>query len=216
MKQLLLHGPAKTASRAKLIQLKSEFDADSISTFDESVGNSVIIAAWQTGSMFGEERTIILENPDLELDVTPAFDLVNLLVWIDKDASKSAIYKSFLNSQKTVMFFPETQEVTVFPWLDLLGNRDKRAFVEIEKLKKNGFDIYYFLTMAFYLLRNLTVMPSKLSAFQREKLKKQRTKFGPDELVKIYQALLELEYKLKSGLIEKSQAEFVLVNQFME
>ncbi len=216
LKQLLLHGPAKIASRTKLFQLKSSLNSEEVTYFDEGSNSSEIVSAIQTIPMFGSVRTIVLENPDTNLQLDTTFDQVNLLVWFDSDVSKSSVYKQFVDHKKEILFFAEGQELTVFPFLDMLGNRKKTAFVEIERLKMQSFDIYYFLTMAYYLLRNLTVLPQKLSPFQKQKLAKQKNNFSEKELITIFQNLLKLEFQLKSGLIDSKQAEFRLINEFMD
>ena len=115
-----------------------------------------------------------------------------------------------------VMFFPEGKEVSIFPFLDLLAAKDKKAFLELQKLKDGGFDIYYFLTMTFYLLRNLVATPKRAPDFVRTKLQRQRKNFTEAKITQLYKDLLEIDFKIKSGLMEIPQAEFLLINRFLE
>ena len=118
------------------------------------------------------------------------------------------------NRNGQILFFPESKEVSVFPFLDYLVSRDKKAFLEIEKLKMAGFDIHYFITMVFYLLRNLVATPKNAKSFIKEKLIRQRKNFTQGKITNLYNDILEIDFKIKSGLLEKSQAEFSLVNKF--
>ena len=114
------------------------------------------------------------------------------------------------------MLFPEAQEVSVFPLLRLLGSRSPQAFLELEKLKAAGFDNQYFITMIFYLLRNLVSTPKKAAEFVRNNNEKMRKNFTRDELVDLYKSILEVDFKIKKGLIEESQTEFLLVQKFLQ
>ena len=80
---------------------------------------------------------------------------------------------------------------------------------------RQGFDIFYLLTMVFYLLRSLTVTPQKASDFVRKKLERQRAGFDRQKITGLYKEMLEIDFKIKSGLLEKEQAEFLLVNEFI-
>ena len=113
-----------------------------------------------------------------------------------------------------VLFFPEAREVSVFPLLDYLANKDNKAFLEIKKLKNAGYDIFYFITMTFYLLRNLVATPKTAQQFVKDKLIRQRKNFSLERLTNLYKEILEIDFKIKSGLLEKDQAEFLLVNKF--
>ena len=114
-----------------------------------------------------------------------------------------------------ILFFPEGKEVSVFPLLDHLANGDKKAFLEIKKLKNGGFDIFYIITMVFYLLRNLVSTPKTAPQFVKDKLVRQRKNFSLERLTNLYKEILEIDFKIKSGLLEKDQAEFLLVNKFI-
>ena len=89
-----------------------------------------------------------------------------------------------------------------------------KAFLEIKKLKMAGFDIYYIMTMVFYLLRNLVASPKNAPDFVKQKLMRQRKNFNLERLIFLYKEVLQIDFKLKSGLIEVEQAEFSLVNLF--
>lgn len=224
MKLQLLHGPAESTSRKKLIDLKQKFDSNSVRVFEEGFPIDEIIGSLNTTSLFPEEKLFILENPDENFigypqHTNPSGQNSNpytLILWFDHELSPKKPLLEWVKKEKgEVLFFPEAREISVFPFLDLLAGGDNKAFLEINKLKNAGFDIFYFLTMTFYLLRNLTVTPLSAPQFVKEKLIRQRRNFPPEKIKKLYKDILEMEFKLKSGLLESKQAEFILVNEFI-
>lgn len=210
MKPLLLHGPAIKASRIKLQELRKKFNPINAVVFEEGTNLQTILGALATQSLFPEEQLVILENPLEEFSNCSLSTVTcNLTLWFDHE----------INIKKwpgfEVLFFPEGKEVSVFPFLDFLATKDKKAFLEMEKLKAAGFDIFYLLTMSFYLLRNLAVTSKKAPQFVKDKLQRQRKNFSLEKVISLYKEVLEIDFKIKSGLLEKPQAEFLLVNKFL-
>lgn len=212
MRQLLLHGPAKTASRKKLTELKQKFSQNNIMVFEEGVNIQTLLGNLATLSLFTDEQLVIVENPpaDLKLDSLILNNCLTLVLWFDNEVDTKK-WPGF-----EAMFFPESREVSVFPFLDSLAIQDKKAFLEAEKLKKANFDIHYLLTMVFYLLRNLANTPKNAPQFVKEKLIRQRKNFSQDKIVRLYKKMLEIDFKIKSGLLGKDQAEFFLINSFLQ
>lgn len=214
MKPLLLHGNAKIVSRKKLIDLKQQYDPNSISVYEQGTKVQDILGGVMTMPMLGEERLIILENPpeDLTFDFQPA---VSLVIWYEKEISdKKPIYEYFKKNGQ-IAYFPEGKERSIFPFLDMLVAGDPKAFLELEQLKLNGFEIQYFITMLFYQLRNLAVIPAKSPQFVKEKIARQRQKFPLQKVKNLYKEILEIDFKIKSGLLEVSQAEFLIISKFI-
>lgn len=218
MKLLLLHGPAINVSRIKLQELRSKFTSDNIVIFDKGEEKSEILVSLQSMSLFDSERLIIVENPseeELFLDPPTLVDSLTLILWFDHEISpKKAIYE-WVKKNGQMFFFPEAKDASVFPFLDYLAAQDRKAFLEIEKLKRSGFDVHYFITMVFYLLRNLVNTPKNAPQFVKDKLSRQRKNFSMERIVNLYKEILEIDFKIKSGLLEKSQAEFLIVNKFI-
>lgn len=210
MMPLLLHGPAIKTSRTKLQDLRKKFDPDNIVVFGSEASPGQVVADLMTVPLFSEDRLIVWENPSEDFVLNSELITPNssLILWFDHkiDPKKWSGFE--------VLFFSEAKEVSVFPLLDYLAAKDQKAFLEIEKLKQNGFDIHYFLTMTFYLLRNLVVTPKTAPDFVKRKLARQRVEFDRAMIIKLYKDLLEIDFKIKSGLLEKPQAEFLLVNKF--
>lgn len=215
MKPHLLHGPAKVVSRKKLIEIKKAFDQNSVMVFEEGSDLQVVLGSLATPSLFSDQQLIILENPpeDFTNYPLPTTDY-QLILWFDHEILDKKPIMQWVKKNGQVLFFPEAKEVSVFPFLDYLATKDNRAFLEIAKLKKGGFEIQYFMTMVFYLLRNLAVTPKNAPSFVKSKLEKQRKNFTLEKITNLYKDILGLDFKIKSGLLEKEQAEFSLINLF--
>ena len=212
MKLQLLHGPAITSSRKKLLEIKGKFDPENVIIFEKGSDTSQIMDSLGTTPLFGEEQLAIFENPSEELTaklLTINYKLLTIILWFDKEID----VKKFPGAEVSV--FPESQEVSVFPFLRLLGGKDPKAFLELEKLKRAGFDSQYFITMILYLLRNLVSTPKKAAEFVRNNNEKMRKNFTRDELVDLYKSILEVDFKIKKGLLETEQAEHLLVSRFL-
>lgn len=210
MMRLLLHGPAKSASRKKLIELKQKFDPNNVGVFEEGADRKTIKEALAGQSLFSSEQLIVVENPLSELSEDNFnFGNCSLILWFDHEIDPKK-WSSF-----EISFFPETKEVSVFPFLNFLAEKDRNAYLELDKLKKAGFDIQYILTMVFYLLRSLAVAPKKVPDFVRKKLERQRINFPLDKVIQLYNEMLQIDFKIKSGLLEKDHAEFLLVQKFI-
>mgnify|MGYP001614707679 CR=1 FL=1 len=211
MMQLLLHGPATNASRIKLQELRSRFHPDNVVVFEKGEELGTILTNLQSSSLFDGERLVVMENPSDDLSsLIPDSNNLKLILWFDHEVD----IKKWSKFQP--QFFPEAKEVSVFPFLDCLVAGDRKAFLEIEKLKNGDFDIYYLITMVFYRLRTLAVTPKNASSFIRDKLQRQRKVFTQERIIKLYKEILEIDFKIKSGLLEKPQAEFLLVEKFIE
>lgn len=218
MRVVLLHGSAQISSRSKLLELKKDFDISDIVTFSTGANLQDILGAISTPSLLSENQLIILENPPEDLDSPLANDNLSLILWFDHEVSvKKTILESVKKNKGEILFFPAEKEASIFPFLDLLGSRDKKAYLELAKLQKTHekfSDMQYLSTMIFYLLRSLLITPESAAPFVRQKLDKQRKNFSQDELENLYRSALEIDYKIKSGLLDLKQAEFQLINNF--
>lgn len=212
MKVLVLHGSGINSSRSKLLEIKQKFDPNNIVTFDPSASSGQVMAALQTMPMFGEEHLIIVENPpdDLLLNFPlHTSHLPLLILWFDHEIDP----KKFKGAE--ILFFPEAKETSVFPFLDKLAEKNPNAFIDLEKLKKSGLDTQYFITMIFYLLRSLIYQPKNMHPFARQKAQKQSKNFSRDEIISLYKYILDLDFKIKNGLMEPEHGEFLLINRFI-
>lgn len=215
-KLLLLHGPAVTSSRKKLSEIKKGFDPANVVVFEPGSSVGRIIADVQTVPIFGQDRLFILENPPEDIDYRLSPADYWLIFWFDHEVGEKKPLMSWLRQSKgEALFFKEEKEVSVFPFLDDLGNKDKNAFVKLNRLKAENLDSQYIIAMIFYLLRSLTVIKKNAPEFVRQKQLRQKKNFSAADLVKLYRFVLETDFKIKSGLLEPEQAEFSLVSRFI-
>ncbi len=217
MKPLLLHGPAIEVSRRKLQDIRQQLDVADVLVFEKDADLQQILTNLQSQSLFDNERLIILENPPEAFQLSIVNCQLSIVLWFDHEVD----IKKWPGFE--VLFFPESREVSIFPFLDMLATGDKRAYLEMDKLKKaglpagrQGFDMQYFITMIFYLLRNLVATPKKAPDFVKKKLQKQRQRFNLKKIETLYKDILWLDFKIKSGFLEKDQAEFLLIDKFIE
>lgn len=219
MRVVLLHGPAQISSRSRLLEIKKSFTPDEIVTFSEGSNLQDILGTISTPSLLSTNQLTILENPPEDLDLPLANDNLSLVLWFDHEVSvKKSILESVKKNRGEILFFPAEKEASIFPFLDLLGNRDKKAYLELAKLQKTHekfSDMQYLSTMIFYLLRSLLITPTNAAPFVKQKLDKQRKNFSQNELENLYRATLETDFKIKSGLLDLKQAQFQLIDNFV-
>ena len=215
MRQMLLHGASKAVSRKKLLEIKQKFDTNNVVVFEEGSDLQSVLGNLVTPSLFSDQQLIILENPPedfINFPLSPS--PLTLVFWFDHEVGEKKPIMEWAKINGQIFFFPEAKEASVFLFLDYLVNQDKKAFLELDKLKRVGLDTQYFITMVFYLLRNLSVTPKNAKPFMKEKLERQRRSFSLEKIISLYKEILEIDFKIKSGLLEKDQAEFLLVNLF--
>src|SRR3989344_471498 len=155
------------------------------------------------------------------INLKAKFDSNNVMVFeegSDLEAIMGSLMTPMLLSEEQLVILenpPEDFTLDLSIVTNNLVNKDKRAYLEMEKLKNANFDVAYFITMIFYLLRSLVFTPKSAPAFVRDKLKRQRIGFSLNDLIKLYKNLLIIDFKIKSGVLEKPQAEFLLINKFL-
>src|SRR3989338_6551788 len=101
MKLLLLHGPAKVASRNKLLSIKSKYDQNNIITYDEGTDLKIILDNLSTQSLFVQDRLIILENPSEEYINYTLYSIpYTLILWFDHEISVKKTILEFAKKEK--------------------------------------------------------------------------------------------------------------------
>lgn len=215
-KPLLLHGAAIISSRKKLSDLKNKFDQNSTVVFGEEADLEDIKNNLVATPLFSNERLVILENPPEDF---PNYQLLasrsepttnyQLILWFDHEVDTKK-YRGF-----EILYFPESRELSVFSFLNKLGAKEEGAYLEMDKLKKGGYEGQYLIIMIFYLLRNLVATPKNAKDFVRDKNAKMRKNFTQENLIDLYKFVLETDFKIKTGLLEPDQAEFFLVKKFL-
>lgn len=215
MKLLFLHGPAVNLSRQRLSLVKSQFEAADVLVFEKGSDPQTMMGNLMTPSLLSKEQLIVLENAP-ELDLPALSDNLTVVFWFDKEINEKNKLLNFVRENKgQVLYFAPEKETSVFPFLDRIAAKDKQAFLEIKKLKQAGFDTQYLITMILYQLRSLITTKKDAKVFVKEKVARQRKNFTLEELVDLYRFVLATDFKIKTGLIENTQAEFLIVNKFV-
>lgn len=218
MNLIILHGNGLTGQINKLQDIKSRFDPLNIveisgkeSDFEKAVVNL------STSSLFSQERLVILEDFEESLDISklPSEPDLTIVVRFPKAlhaSSKLLKSASSLNSQ--IILVTETDENTIFPFLDKLSEKRPQALLELDPLLEQ-FGGQYVLTMVFYMFRRLIQKPKKLPEFILRKLELQRRNFDPKKIKALYHFALETDFKMKNGLIEEKLGLTLILNRIL-
>ena len=215
MKLHLVHGPAISESRKKISEIRNGFETDNIISL-ENPNAAQVTELLLSLSLIDDNRLFIFENPPKDLYFKKLFltDDLTVIFWFDDDLTEKDQLLRWVKQQKgQIINFPESKEITAFSFLDALGYKDKKAFLELERLKKAGFDTQYIITMVYYLLRSLAQDNKKMPPFVQKKILKQRQNFS--SIKDLYKLVIENDFKIKNGLLNEQQAEFNIISAFV-
>lgn len=214
MKLILIHGSFEDAILKKIAEIKKSFDplaTTEISEYDPGFHFS-------SPSLFSDKRLVILENPDIKIieqGIVQSDPDLTILIRCSKGLEKSsAVLKKVIEARGEVFSFEESSQVSIFPFLDMLGNLNKRAYGEFEK-NYNEFGGQYILTMLAYFLRRMVVKTKSSSDFMRQKIETQRKNFGLEKIRKLYREVITTDYKIKQGLAEDKLALTLLIQKIL-
>lgn len=214
MKLILLHGNFQDALIKKASQIKKEFDPLSITELSE-VGSGFSFAS---PGLFSQKRLIILENPDLKIVEKAALEVdpdLTVLIKFNKSLEKtSATLKKVLEVKGEVLTFDESNQTSIFPFLDMLGTKNPNAFKEFEK-NYSEFGGQYLLTMLAYFLRRMVAKPKSNSDFMRQKIETQKRNFPWEKIKDLYKEIIETDFKIKQGLGEEKLGVTLLVQKIL-
>lgn len=214
MKLILIYGSFQDAVLKKVSEVKKKIDPLSISEISEGASRF----DFASPSLFSDKRLIILENPDIEI-VEQAIshddaDLTILIKFSKALEKSSLVLKKVLELKGEVLSFDETSQISIFPFLDMLGNLNRRVFIEFEK-NYNEMGGQYILTMLAYFLRRMVQKPKSGSDFMRQKIETQKRNFNLGRIEKLYREIIETDFKIKQGLTEERFAVTQLVQKIL-
>lgn len=213
MKLILIHGSLQTAVLNKLSQIKKDFDALAITEVSDANFNFS-----SSSGLFSDKRLIILENPDLKtiekvlIETDP--DLTVVAKFSKTLEKSSPILKKLTGSDAEIITFDETNQISIFPWLDMLGTKNKNSLKEFEK-NYSEFGGQYLLIMLSYFLRRMIQKPKSSSDFMRQKIESQKKNFPIETIKSLYKEIIETDFKIKQGLIEEKLALTLLVGKIL-
>lgn len=214
MKLILVHGSLQEAVLNKTGTIKKEFDPLSIT---EASGTGAGFSL-SSPSLFSSKRLIVLENPDIKLVEKAVLEKdpdLTILIRFSKSLEKSsAVLKKVLEIGGEVILFEENNLTSIFPFLDMLGTKNRSAFKEFEK-NYSEFGGQYLLTMLAYFLRRMIQKPKSNSDFMRQKIENQKKNFSQEQITDIYKEIIETDFRIKQGLVEEKLGVTMLVQKVL-
>lgn len=213
MKLILVHGNFQDALLKKVSEIKKGFDSLSISEI-----SGIQTFSFSSPSLFSQKRLIVLENPDIKMveqSVAQNDPDLTILIKFSKNLEKtSPVLKKVLEVKGEILSFDETSETSIFPFLDMLGNKNPRSFIEFEK-NYNEMGGQYLLTMLAYFLRRMVQKPKLGSDFMRQKIESQKKNFSLKKITNLYRDIIETDFRVKQGLIEEKLALTMLASKIL-
>lgn len=215
---LIYHGNGLIAMSKAVSSIKSKFDPLAISEFNgkhHSIEEAIM--AIGTVDLFAESRLIMLENFSdktnlAKLSTNSSTTVV--LRYLKPLTATAVLLKSAKEIKAQIQEFSEADEVSIFPFLDLLGEKKVGAYVQFEKVYAE-YGGQYIFTMLYYFFRRMVVVPKKTPSFALQKLERQKQNFPLVKIGKLYQLSLETDFKIKSGLVEEKLGLTLLIEQIM-
>jgi DNA polymerase III delta subunit len=212
----VIHGTDIVASRKRLSELRGVYSPDAVqSLISKDIVYSQFSLLFSTMSMFGEKRVVVVEGK-LDGKLVDVQQIVNsdvdLVVWVgEKLRANDGLLTLVKDAKGQVDYFEEKADLTIFPFLDAVVSRNRRAaLVEYMKLMKLKSEPIYLLTMLVWQFRNL-IVPENASGFVQKKALEAKNRFTFEELRKIYYQLLQMDIAMKTG----SGVPEVLLEQFI-
>ena len=219
MKLIVLHGNGQVALSKRLSLIKSEFDELEISLFDgRQIDFAQALIEILTPQLFSEKRLVIFENFDEKIDLEKLGqdDSLTLVFRFNKGLSANSKFLSQAKALKAeIILQNESDEVSIFPFLDRIVQKDKSALRDLDKLidERGG---QYLITMFGFMLRRLIVIPSNLPTFILTKAKSNQKNFSQAKVKELYLKLIETDFKIKSGLIEEKMGIMLFLNAILD
>lgn len=218
MSSILIHGDNQILSRQYLQELKQHalnINAEVITLEGRQTSLTEILEALETQSLFGENRLVVIENlfqnPSKVMVKSIVNYLshyssrtVNLVLWSVKLLTPSQL-KQFVSWEiKTYKSSP-----VIFNFLENLAPHNQAKFMPLfnEACAKDSAEfVFFMLARQIRQLLAVSDLSFKAPPFIIAKLKKQSRLFSEPLLIKLHDALTDLDYRSKTGQIVGSLA----------
>lgn len=215
----IFHGNGLTAISKAVTNLKTRFDSMSqtqINGKNTAFEEAKILIG--TADLFSDARLIILDNFPESTDVSELkvdSDTTVVFRFNKKIAATATFLKSAKQINAQIQEFSEADEVSIFPFLDTLGEKRPIAMAQFEKVYAE-FGGQYILTMLYYFYRRMLAHPKKMPAFATQKLERQKQNFPLPKIKELYKHTLETDFQIKSGLLEEKLGLTLIVEKILE
>lgn len=215
---LIYHGNGLTAISRAVSDLKARFEAMSITEMNgktSSFGEVKMVIG--TGGLFADSRLIVVDNisESTDLSTLTADDATTVVFRFNKKvAATTTFLKTAKEIKAKIQEFSEADEISIFPFLDMLGEKRVSAFAEFEKVYAE-YGGQYIFTMMYYFFRRMIVKPKTSSSFALQKLEKQKKNFPLEKIKQLYKDVLETDFQIKSGLIEEKLGLTLVVEKIL-
>jgi len=208
---LILHGKNQLASRSDLEREKIKAKGKEVLVLSgKEVDLTILKQALEARSLFGQEKLVVIENLLSRTTDKKILNYlkeipreVNLILWEGKEMTKSTL--SLLCPPAIPRLFKPSQ--FLFKFLESIrpGNTKATIYLFSETLKNEEPELIFY--MLIRQVRNLLLVKdlgrkgiSEMADWQKTRLQGQADKFTLEELLKIYQQFLKIDYEQKTGI----------------
>ncbi len=209
MKLIILHGNGLIAISKRLSAIKKEFDPISIIEMNGQEKNAKEILINLLGpQLFSDKRLVVVEDFEDEIDLEKISRDQNLTLVLVFSKSLLATNKLLQQAKKfkaEILEFSEEKDRSIFPFLDLLAEKNPQVLTLLEALRA-AYGSQYILTMIFYMLRRLIITPKNVPTFVTKKLASQKENFSLKQIQQTYLETINTDFRIKSGLVEEKIA----------
>ncbi|EKD67203.1 MAG: hypothetical protein ACD_48C00543G0003 [uncultured bacterium] len=206
----LIHGDDIDASRQALNTFKKEAKSKELRQLDgRSVDATMLTQTLESGSLFGKEYVVIIENLfgklGKKIKIIESLSTIlrksnsQIILWENKELSATVI-KSLGKVDGKLFKTP----IILFQFLDsIVPGRKSNALILFQKLETTQ-PVEIVFMMLFRRIRQLLIVisgssPEGLQPWQTSRLRTQAKMFSQEKLLDLYRTLLDIEYSIKSG-----------------
>jgi len=137
---------------------------------------------------------------------------------MENEIRKLVNYSSNIKEKDIEMMVKPKYETNVFDTIDAIAAKNKKKAIELLKEHaEKGDSVLYLLAMVASQIRNIIAVKSGSSAgmhpFVLRKATYQAKNFSLDDLKRIYQKIVDLDFEIKVGKIDQDMALDVLISE---
>ncbi len=197
-------------------------------------GNTVQEFEYLSGSILNAWIKKEAERQQCTLDAAAISILIQRIgadTWnLSQEITKLANYRgsATVSREDVIKLTASSEDLSIFDLVDAFAARNKpKSYTLMYQELQSGRDPYYILTMLTYQVRNLLMVsdllvqklsPSEIAKraglhpFVVRKTIEQSRKFSGDELHKLYETLVDMEYQTKQGTINLQDNLYLLLH----